>query len=159
MGGDTVSGRVHESNLFRMFFETNFSSNQRKSISTLWTKAENGKIFVQRGDPVNTKSLHYGKAGPVNDGKILIGPRGPDVPGCFQVRQANRLNEGDPTSQTIPKKFSCFAMKLVVKQGPRFNQNVIGCDQGLAGFEKGFGAGIASIRRVGRGIPDRCVDK
>jgi len=100
-------------------------SKDLKGLAAFWTKAQYGKMSIEGRDPVNTETPHYGEAGAVDDGKILITPRNANLPGNLQVRQCNRLEYGDPTPQAFPKSLRCFAVKFVVKQRPRFDQNVI----------------------------------
>ena len=61
----------------------------------------------------------------IHDGKILIAPRNAQVPRDLQVRQSNRLDHRYPAPQAFPKSLRSFAVKLVVKQRPCFDQNVI----------------------------------
>ncbi len=46
-----------------------------------WTKAKYGKMSTEGRDPVNTETPHYGEAGAVDEGKILVMPRNTNIPG------------------------------------------------------------------------------
>src|SRR5215471_12361751 len=96
-----------------------------KGLAVFWTKAKYGKMSIEGCDPANTEAPHYSEAGAVDDGKILILPGNSNIPSSLQVRQSNRLDYGNPTPQAFPKSLRSCRVKLVVKQRPRFDQNVI----------------------------------
>jgi hypothetical protein len=84
-------------------------------MAAFWTKAKYGKMSIKGRDAVNTETPHYSEAGAVHDGKILVTPRNANIPGNLKVRQGNRLDYSDPTSQAFPKSLRSFAVKFVVK--------------------------------------------
>jgi hypothetical protein len=109
-----------------------------KGLAAFWTKAKYGKMSIEGRDPVNTQTPHYGEAGAIHDGKILVTPENANIPINLHVRQSNRLDYGDRTPQAFPRSVRSFAVKLVVKQHPCFDQNVIRGNQCFTGFENRF---------------------
>jgi hypothetical protein len=67
-------------------------SKEVKGLAAFWTKAKYGKMRIEGRNAVNTETPHYGEAGAVDDGKILVTPRNANIPGNLQVRQSNRLD-------------------------------------------------------------------
>ena len=63
-----------------------------KGSPMFWTKAKYGKMSTEGRDPVNTETPHYGEAGAVDEGKILVMPRNTNIPGNLQVRQSDRFD-------------------------------------------------------------------
>jgi hypothetical protein len=110
-------------------------SKDLKGLTALWTKAKYRKMRIEGCDPVNTQTPHYSEAGAIHDGKILVTPENANIPSNLQVRQSNRLDYRYPTPQAFPKSLRSFAVKLVVKQCPRFDQNVIRGHQRFTGPE------------------------
>ena len=109
-----------------------------KGLAPFWTKAKYGKMSIKGRDLVNTQTPHYSEAGTIHDGKILITPGNANVPRDLKVRQSNRLDHRYPTPQAFPELLRGFAVKLVMKQSPCFNQNVIRRHQCFTGFESRF---------------------
>ena len=89
------------------------------------TKAKYGKMSIEGRDLVNAQPPHYSEARAIHDGKILVAPGNANVPSNFQIRQGNRFDCRYPTPQAFPKSVCSSAIKLVVKQRPCFDQNVI----------------------------------
>ena len=100
-------------------------SKNMKGLAPFWTKAKYGKISIEGRDPVNTETPHYSEAGAVDDRKILVTPGNAEVPRDLKIRQSNRLDHRYPAPQAFPKSLRSFAVKLVVKQRPCFDQNLI----------------------------------
>ena len=108
-------------------------SKDMEGLASSWTKAKYRKMRIEGRDPVNTETPHYGEAGAVNDGEILIAPGCAKIPGSLHVRQGNGLDYRDPGPQTFPKSFRGSASQPVMKQRPCFDQNMIGGDQCFGG--------------------------
>ena len=73
-------------------------SKHGEGLATLWAKAKDGKLRVQRRDTIHTQSAHHSKTCKIDDGKILVTPGEANIPSCLQIRQTNRLNQSDPAS-------------------------------------------------------------
>ena len=113
-------------------------SKDMKRLAAFWTEAKYGKMSIEGRDPINTQTPHYSEAGAIHDGKFLVTPGNAHIPSNLQVRQSNRLDYRYPTPQAFPKALRSFAVKLVVKQRPCFDQNVIRCHQGFTRPENRF---------------------
>ena len=100
-------------------------SENMKGLAPFWTKPKYGKMRIEGGDLVDTQTPHDCEAGAIHDGKILVTPGNAKVPRNLKVRQSNRLDHRYPAPQTFPKSLRSLAVKLVVKQCPCFDQNVI----------------------------------
>ena len=109
-----------------------------EGLAPFWTKAKYGKMSIEGCDLVDTQTPHYSEAGAIHDGKILVTPGSAKVPRDLKVRQRNHLDHCYPAPQALPKSLRSFAVKLVVKQRPCFDQNVIRRHQCFTGFENRF---------------------
>ena len=59
------------------------SAKHGEGLPTPRTKAEKGKMLVERGYAIYAEAPHYGKAGAVNNRKVLILPSESNLPGHF----------------------------------------------------------------------------
>jgi len=109
-----------------------FSANDREGTPPVRPKAEDSKVVVERGRTLNSKAPHNGEAGSIDQGKILILPRGADLPGALQVSGAYNLHRGNSASQRLPKSLSAPTAQAVAKQSPGFNEDVVGRNEDLA---------------------------
>ena len=73
-------------------------------------------MVVETGRQRDSKPLHYVKARPVNDRKVLIAERTPDRPGVFEVCRGYQLNMHAASSNAIPKLFGYLAAVTPVQQ-------------------------------------------
>jgi hypothetical protein len=90
-----------------------------------WTKAKYGKMSIEGRDPVDTQTSHHSETRAIHDGKILVAPGSANIPSNLEVRQRNCLDCCYPAPQAFPKSLRSFVVKLVVKQRPCFDQNVM----------------------------------
>src|SRR4029077_8031768 len=96
-----------------------------KGLAPFWTKAKYGKMSIKGRDLVDTQTSHHSETRAIHNGKILVTPGNAKVPRDLKVRQSNRLDHRYPAPQAFPKSLRSFVVKLVVKQRPCFDQNVI----------------------------------
>jgi hypothetical protein len=96
-----------------------------KGLAAFWTKAKYRKVSIEGRNPVNTEAPHQSEAGAIDNRKILVRPRNPDVPGNLQVSRINGFDYRDPSLQALPKPLGSFPAKPVAKQRPCFDQNVV----------------------------------
>jgi len=124
----------------RQAFETSglTLSKNMKGLAPFWTKAKYRKMSIKGRDLVDTQTSHYSETRATHNGKILVAPGSAKVPCDLKVRQSNRLDHGYPAPQAFPKSFRSFAVKLVMKQCPCFDQNVIRRHQCFTGLENRF---------------------
>ena len=61
-------------------------SEDMKGLAAFWTKAKYCKMSIEGRDPVNTQTPHYGEAGAIHDGTILVAPENANIPDNLQVR-------------------------------------------------------------------------
>jgi hypothetical protein len=113
-------------------------SKNMKGLAPFWTKAKYGKMSIEGRDLVDTQTSHHSETRAIHDGKILVAPRSAKVPRNLKVRQSNRLDYCYSAPQAFPKSLRSFAVKLVVKQRPCFDQNVIRGHQCFTGLENCF---------------------
>ena len=113
-------------------------SKNMKGLAPFWTKAKYAKMSIEGRDLVDTQTSHHSETRAIHDGKILVAPGGAKFPRNLKVRQSNRLDHCYPAPQAFPKSLRSFAVKLVVKQRPCFDQNVIRGHQCFTGLENCF---------------------
>ena len=113
-------------------------SKNMKGLAPFWTKAKYGKMSIEGRDLVDTQTSHHSETRAIHNGKILVTPRNAKVPRNLKVRQSNRLDHRYPAPQAFPKSLRSFVVKLVVKQRPCFDQNVIRAHQCFTGLENCF---------------------
>src|SRR5258708_552627 len=109
-----------------------------KGLAPFWTKAKYGKMSIEGRDLVDTQTSHHSETRAIHDGKILVAPGSAKVPRNLKVRQSNRLDHCYPAPQAFPKSLRSFAVKLVVKQRPCFDQHTIRGHQCFTGLENCF---------------------
>ena len=113
-------------------------SKNMKALAPFWTKAKYGKMSIEGRDLADTQTSHHSETRAIHDGKILVPPRSAKVPRNLKVRQNNRLDHCYSAPQAFPKSLRSFAVKVVVKQRPCFDQNVIRGHQCFTGLENSF---------------------
>lgn len=96
-----------------------------KGVTAFRIKTKHGEMSIQGRNSVDTQAPHHSEARAINYGEILVTPRNANIPGELQACQSNRPDDRYPAAQTFPKPLCSFSVKPVVKQGPRFDQNVI----------------------------------
>jgi hypothetical protein len=68
-------------------------SKDMKGLAAFWTETKYGKMSIDGRDPVNAQTPHYGEAGAIHDGKILVTPEiammFPVPPGSLLVRMVH----------------------------------------------------------------------
>ena len=120
-------------------------SKNSESPAPVRTEAKNGKIIIEGRRTLDAEPPHNRKTGSVNQGEILIAVRNPDLPGRFDVRHADGFDSRDASPQSLPESFRCLAADPVADQGPGFNEDMIACNERLAGRQNVLGAAIARI--------------
>ena len=110
-------------------------SKNMKGLAPFWTKAKYGKLGIEGRGLVDTQTSHHSETRAIHDGKILVTPGDSNIPSNLQVRQCNCLDYRYPAPQAFPKSLRSFAVKFMVKQSPRLDQNMIRGHQRFAGFE------------------------
>jgi len=113
-------------------------SKNMKGLAPFWTKAKYGKMSIEGRHLVDTQTSHHSETRAIHDGKILVTPGNAKVPCDLKIRQSNRLDHRYPAPQAFPKSLRSFVVKLVVKQRPCFDQNVIRAHQCFTGLENRF---------------------
>ena len=109
-----------------------------KGLPPFWTKAKYRKMSIEGRDVVDTQTSHHSETRAIHDGKVLVAPGNAKVPRDLKVRQSNRLDHRYPAPQAFPKSLRSFAVELVGKQRPCFDQNVIRSHQCFTGLENCF---------------------
>jgi len=131
----------------------------RKSMALLRAVPKDCKVIVEGSSALDAQAAHDGKAGSVDEGKVLISKGMPNLPGNFQIRQHYRFNRGHSAAQAFPKTICGRSMNSVTKQHPGFHQHMIGCQQRLATRQDRFRVGVIDVSGLCRRVPHRCIDK
>ena len=116
-------------------------------------------MLIEGRRPLDPQPAHDRKTGPIDQRKILISPRQPDLPRSLQIGYPHRLQHRNPTAHPVPESLRSQPPQTMPQQRARFHQDMIGGHQRFARLQNRFCPPVARIACIRCRIPDRGIDE